>query len=69
MQRESLYVVNDLGRERFIWATSAAEARALAAPARTTEPRSPSGGHTIVPGTAPLRLTERQMRFKAAAES
>ena len=31
MQRESLYVISQWGRDRFVWATSAAEARAKAA--------------------------------------
>ena len=33
MQRESLYVISHWGQDRFVWATSAAEARAkLTAP-------------------------------------
>ncbi len=68
MQRESLYVVTDLGRDRFIWATSAAEARALAAAARTAEPTSTASGHTLVIGTAPSRPAERRVRHEATAE-
>ncbi len=68
MQREALYVVSDLGRDRFIWATSAAEARALVVLAHTTEPASTAYGHTLVLGTTPSRDSERHVRFEAAAE-
>ena len=68
MQQQALYVVNDLGRERFIWATSAAEARAHAAAARRTESAGMSSGQTLVLGTASPRLPERRVRHEAAAE-
>jgi hypothetical protein len=67
MQREALYVVSDLGRERFIWATSAAEARARASLARATEPTSATHGQTLVLGTAPSRPVERRVRHEAVA--
>ena len=58
IQQESLYVVSDPGRERFIWATSTADARVRAALARTFEPASISYGHALVLGTASSRLPD-----------
>lgn len=67
MQQQALYVVSDVGRERFIWATSAAEARAQADAARLAESLHPSAGHTLVLGTAGARTPERRVRHEAAA--
>jgi len=68
MQQQALYVVSDMGRERFIWATSAAEAREQAAAARRAESASGSPGHSLVLGTARSRPAERRVRHEAAAE-
>ncbi len=67
MERQACYVVSDMGRERFIWATSAREAREKAAAARTAEPVRAAYGHTFVLGAAPSRPIERQVRYEAAA--
>jgi hypothetical protein len=66
MQQQSLYVVDDLGRERFIWATSAAEARARAAATHTIASRSTAYGDKLVLGTTPSRTAERRVRHEAA---
>ncbi len=68
MQREALYVVSDHGREQFIWATSAAEARALATRARTAEPKGVANRQTLVKGVAPSRPAERRMWHEAGVE-
>jgi hypothetical protein len=67
MQRESLYVVSDLGRERFIWATSAAEARAKATAEHLAEPWHGTSGQTLILGTTPARAAERRLRHEASA--
>jgi hypothetical protein len=67
MQRESLYVVSDLGRECFIWAMSAGEARAKAAADRRAEAGHGASGQTLILGTTPARSAERRLRHEASA--
>jgi hypothetical protein len=67
MQRESLYVVSDLGRERFVWAMSAREARAKAAADRRAETGHGALGQTLILGTTPTRSAEQRLRHEASA--
>jgi hypothetical protein len=68
MQSQALYVVTDMGRERFIWATSAAEARALASAARTAETARTAHRQTRGRNAAPLQLPERRVQHEVVAE-
>lgn len=49
-KQQALYVVNYLGRDRFVWAASAAEARAAAARPRSAQAHdTPMQGVSTVP--------------------
>ncbi len=68
-KQQSLYVVNDLfGRDRFIWATSAAEARAEAAKPVPTRYTSGVGTTSAAGGTA-ARSGGSMMRMSKQASS
>lgn len=64
-QRQALYVVNHLGRDRFVWASSAAEARAEVekpAPmqfvANLTAPGAATATAAFTGGTGATRVTK-----------
>lgn len=67
MQPHACSVVSDRGRERFIWATSAAKARALASVA-TAEPEGTVHEQTQLRDAASSWLPERWGRHEAVAE-
>lgn len=68
MQSQALYVVSDRGWARFIWASSAAEAKALVSDTQTAEQERAVYEQTTVLSTAPPRFPERQERREAMAD-
>lgn len=68
MQPEALYVVSEFGRDRFIWATSAAEARQKAAAARTSASRGTPCQYTVAVSSPRTTFGERRARYESASE-
>jgi hypothetical protein len=63
MRTQALHVVDVMGRERFIWATSAAEARAQAADHRGRDPRTAVAESTQSTPSTPSGIPQQHVRY------
>lgn len=66
MEQQSLYVISHLGRDRFVWAASAAEARATIALPRPSIPSETRYQRAIALASPGAAAGERHARRESA---
>jgi hypothetical protein len=60
MQQQALYVITSLGQDRFVWATSATEARAKVAAARIAMSAETGEAHADAPTSTRAAVSEQR---------